>query len=215
MPTPQEITAIQQIVIEKTIPYIVHFTRVDNLPSILTHGIYPPNSFPLINNQALITDPLRLDNKRDYSCFSIAFPNHRMFFRVRNNIQGDWVLLRLSRQILWDFDCLFYPINAADNFVRFRDINEFKGSTALRNLFLNTEDNPREPFLHACDPTNDQSEVMVPGIINSNYIEDIIFDSQQVAQDFINKVPNHGKNLYYCPPNQKFYTTRKACRYGY
>ncbi|MDH2535038.1 DarT ssDNA thymidine ADP-ribosyltransferase family protein [Acinetobacter baumannii] len=215
MPTPQEITAIQKIVQERKIPYLVHFTRVNNLPSILQHGIVSQNLFSQINNQPLITDPLRLDNKRDYSCFSIAFPNHRMFYRARNNIIGDWVLIRLSTQILWDYDCLFYPINAADNLVRFRDINDFQGSIALSNLFLNSDENPRESFLHSYDPTNDQSEVMVPGVIGSNYIQDIIFDSQQVAQDFINRIPDHGKQLYYCPPNQKFYTTRKACRYGH
>ena len=41
MLTAQEQKAIQAIVTARNIPYLVHFTRVENLPFILQHGLQP------------------------------------------------------------------------------------------------------------------------------------------------------------------------------
>ncbi|MFH4181086.1 DUF4433 domain-containing protein, partial [Acinetobacter baumannii] len=63
MPTTQEQQAIQAIVTAKNIPYLVHFTRVDNLPSILNNGFYPQSrKMQLLNGISHINDELRLDN---------------------------------------------------------------------------------------------------------------------------------------------------------
>lgn len=214
MPTIEEQLAIQAVVTAKNIPYLVHFTRVDNLPSILKNGFYPQSrKTELAGGIPHINDPLRLDNKNDHTCFSISFPNSRMFFRVRNTFNGDWAVLLLKNQILWEKECLFYKTNAASNSVRFNSIDNHQGSHALSAMFLSNDECPRDSFLLDYDPTDEQAEVMIPGIIEPSYIDSIVFDNREIADEYYNRVKD--KKIFYCQPVTKLYTTRKACRYGY
>lgn len=214
MPNIPEQVAIQKFVNIKQIPYLVHFTHVNNLPSILQYGFYPQaQKTDLAAGIAHINDSLRLDNKKNYSCFSIAFPNSRMFYRVRNSFGGDWAVLLINNRILWEKDCLFYEMNAADSRVRFNDVEYHRGANALARMYDHSDDSPREPHLLNCDPTNDQAEVMVPGIIDPSYINSIVFDNQTIATHYHHNITD--KSIYYCAPSTKIYTTRRACRSGY
>lgn len=214
MPTIEEQLAIQAVVTAKNIPYLVHFTRVDNLPSILKNGFYPQSrNTELTGGIPHINDPLRLDNKSDHTCFSISFPNSRMFFRVRNTFNGDWAVLLLKNQILWEKECLFYQTNAASNSVRFNSIDNHQGSHALSAMFLSSDECPRDSFLLDYDPTDEQAEVMIPGIIEPSYIDSIVFDNREIADEYYNRIKD--KKIFYCQPVTKLYITRKACRYGY
>jgi len=214
MPTVQEQQAIQAIVTARNIPYLVHFTHVDNLSSILNNGFYPQSrKTELSGGIAHINDELRLDNKKDHTSFSIAFPNSKMFFRVRNTFGGDWAILLINNKILWEKECLFYQTNAASNSVRFNSTDEHKGSNALSRMFLSSDECPRESFLLDYDPTDDQAEVMIPGVIESSYIDSIVFDNKDIANEHYNRIED--KKVYYCQPVTKLYTTRKACRYGF
>lgn len=214
MPTLEEQTAIQSVVKDKDIPYLVHFTHVNNLPSILQNGFYPQaKKDDLHAGIAQINDTKRYDNKTDYSCFSIGFPNWRMFYKVRNNIAGSWAVLLINSRILWEKECLFYATNAADNSVRFNDKSCHTGTTALESMYAFSKDYPRENFLKSFDPTDDQAEVMIPGIIEQAYIQSIIFDNERLADSYFEQVKD--KEVYFCRPNTKIYTTRKACRHGF
>lgn len=214
MPKTQEQLAIQAIVTAKNIPYLVHFTRIDNLPSILKNGFYPQSrKMELSAGIPHINDHMRLDNKKDHTCFSISFPNSKMFFRVRNTFNGDWAVLLINNRILWEKECLFYQTNAASNSVRFNSIDSHQGSHALSKMFLSSDECPRDSFLLDCDPSDEQAEVMIPGIIESSYIDGIVFDNREIADEYNNRIKD--KKIFYCQPVTKIYTTRKAFRYGY
>lgn len=214
MLTIEEQRAIQAIVTSRDIPHLVHFTHVNNLSSILQYGFYPQSrKNDLAHGIAQINDQLRLDNKLEYSCFSITFPNSKMFYRVRNKIGGDWAVLLINKKILWEKECLFYPTNAANNSVRFNNVNDHKGHKALNDIFTSSDESPRDVFLSACDPTDEQAEVMISGIIEPSYIDAIIFDNQLVANHYYGLIKN--KEVFYCRPATKIYTTRKAFRYGH
>lgn len=116
----------------KGIPYLVHFTNVENLDSILTNGLYPRSqvdSDPLI--KASVNDTIRVDYKPEYNCVSISFPNCRMFYKCRQQPSSSWVVLLLNPKILWEKDCLFYPTNAASNTVSPLPIGQFSTTQAL------------------------------------------------------------------------------------
>lgn len=214
MPTVQEQLAIQNIVKAKNIPYLVHFTHVGNLPSILKHGFYPQSRQTELSGAIHhINDYMRLDNKTDHTCFSISCPNSRMFFRVRNKFNGNWAVLLINNRILWEKECLFYQTNAASNSVRFNSINNHQGSHALSTMFLSSDECPRDSFLLDCDPTDEQAEVMIPGIIESSYIDAIVFDNREIADEYNNRIKD--KEILYCQPVTRIYTTRKAFRYGH
>lgn len=84
------------------IPYLVHFTRASNLASIIEHGLYPIGRTAEIGVAPEINDPYRFDGHLNASSLSIAFPNFRMFYRLRTENPGvEWVVLAIDRAVLW------------------------------------------------------------------------------------------------------------------
>ena len=97
-----------EILKERNIKKIVHFTKVENLESIFENGILSVNR---LNDSSIAyspSDPFRLDDKLNMISTSISFPNYKMFYSKRmENTDIDWavitidpklILLRLSRK---------------------------------------------------------------------------------------------------------------------
>ena len=59
--------------------YLVHFTPIDNLLSIMNKGICPRSYLSNIRT----TDEYRLDGLLDAISFSISFPNYRMLWKKK------------------------------------------------------------------------------------------------------------------------------------
>jgi len=70
-----------------------HFTRANNLPDIIKHGIYPISRIAEIGVTPEINDELRLDGRLDGISLSIAFPNSRMFYKYRQENQPEALLV--------------------------------------------------------------------------------------------------------------------------
>ena len=134
---------IADILKNREIKYLCHFTRVENLESILTNGLYPRDSLfnkeynpdPSLRVAGIFNDSIRADEKTNAICLSIAFPNSKMFSSLRHEYQnGKWIerqgihwgVIVLSSRILLDKNCAFYPTNAASNDVRFLEICHFQ-----------------------------------------------------------------------------------------
>lgn len=195
MPTAQEQLAIQAIVTAKNIPYLVHFTRVENLPFILQHGLQPRSVIDdaqnnvnniLFGRNTVVNDGYRVDYKRDYNCLSISFPNWRMFWGCRQSFGGNWVVLLLDRKILWEKECLFYPTNAASGSVSSLPIHNFNNAIALENMF----GGQRYQNMYDHDPTDVQAEVMVHGAIEPHYIGQCLFQNIVSMQYYKSQFPN-------------------------
>jgi RNA:NAD 2'-phosphotransferase (TPT1/KptA family) len=58
----QQIRAISE---QLKVPYLVHFTRAQNLESIITNGIYPVSRVNEVSAAPEINDLLRLDGRSD------------------------------------------------------------------------------------------------------------------------------------------------------
>ena len=189
MPTTQEQLAIQAIVTAKNIPYLVHFTRVENLPSILQHGLQPRSVVDdanqnknniLFGKNIIFNDSYRVDYKREYNCLSVSFPNWRMFWGCRQNSGGNWVVLLLHPKILWAKESLFYPTNDATGSVSTLRIHNFNNSIALANMF----GGQRDQNMCDHDPTDVQAEVMVQGIIAPQYVGYCLFQDLALLQGY-------------------------------
>ncbi|PLS82109.1 MAG: hypothetical protein CYG59_05010, partial [Chloroflexi bacterium] len=127
---------IQRQCQERCIRALMHFTRVDNLPSILAHGLLPRDTlergpFPT----AVFNDHERLDNCHDAVCLSIGFPNYKMFYPLHKDSPHDWVVLEIDPRVLWEKDCAFCCENAASDAVRTIPIVDRKTATAFAHLF--------------------------------------------------------------------------------
>src|SRR5215470_3724401 len=95
---PPRARQIQQYCLERAIPSLVHFTRLCNLPSILQRGLLSRLTLEKSSSAycPVFNDLRRLDQCTDAICFSIAFPNYKMFYRYSMDKRSDWVVIVLN-----------------------------------------------------------------------------------------------------------------------
>jgi hypothetical protein len=159
------------------IPFLTHFTRTSNLPSIFEHGIVPRGSLAAHQLESQTNDEYRLDNQLDANCLSIAFPNALMLWKLRQDNPGtNWAVLILSPEILWEMPCAFCPHNAAANEITSLPIQDFQTAEALGNMFSPIPGIDRgAQKLKGYDPTDVQAEVLAFGVISPQKIMGGVF----------------------------------------
>ena len=103
---------IQQFCEERKIETLVHFTRIENLDSILQHGLVGRSLLQTRQQQFLWNDEIRADGCPQAICLSISFPNYKMFWGIRRKAEktmgiadSQWVVLLLDAKVLWKLDC--------------------------------------------------------------------------------------------------------------
>lgn len=184
------------------IPYLLHFTREENIPSIMQHGIVPVALTAGKGINALINDSGRFDYQPAATCISIGFPNHRMFYKYRNADEAaDWAVLAISRDLLWTKPCAFCQRNAADSLVTAIPIEQRMTASAFSAMYqeIEGERSRVEQKLKAYDPTHDQAEVLVFDVIDPVLIAGAAFNSSAVKEKYQHLLGNRqvllqGKN---------------------
>lgn len=168
---------------ERGIEWLVHFTHIKNLGSILKHGIIPRLQTEQLNESSrgefIFPDSYRADGK-NASCLSIMFPNNKMLWHKRQEYSDErWVFLLLRPDILWECDCAFYPTNAASAGLNHQPVEKFKtaaafeamfGDTVIRETRFGIQHISRPPALKAYLPTDVQAEILVFNNISTDYI---------------------------------------------
>lgn len=208
-------TRIKTITEQLEIPFLVHFTRIDNLESILRNGICPVNRFGDIDTDShpVINDKLRLDGHSDGISVSIAFPNSQMFYKCRkDNEDASWAILLLHPSVLWDKECAFCKHNAADGRISCQPLNALKTDQAFEELFSEIEGHQTraEQCLKKYDPTDVQAEILVFEVIEPEYIGSIIFESDTAKTDFAEIVG--GRKTYVHSKNKGLFASRSYAR---
>lgn len=179
--------AIQAHATAVQVPYLLHFTRATNLPSIMAHGLYPISRAHEISAVPDINDQLRLDGHRNGTSVSIAFPNSQMFFKYRKDCEGvDWAVLVLHPAALWTKDCAFCRHNAADARISGLPLAVLKTPQAFNGMFDEIEGHTsrEEQKLKAFDPTDVQAEVLVFDVIEPQYIRGAVFEKTAVRDAY-------------------------------
>ncbi|MFV7444367.1 DarT ssDNA thymidine ADP-ribosyltransferase family protein [Acinetobacter pittii] len=204
-------TSIQEVINKREITSIFHFTRVENLNNILTNGIVPRSN--LSNKTSIFNDTVRADGKLDHSSFSISFPNHLMFYRLRCAVpESKWAILVFKSDLLTTNNCLFYPVNAASSNVSRSPVNMFRGGQALERMFTYSTES-RESVLRSCDPTDVQAEVMIPGVVTMENLKGCILSEKDLVEFFSKRFPNI--KFVHCHSGRQVFNTRKAFLWGY
>ena len=189
--------SIENILQERQIQYLCHFTRLENLESILTHGLIPRSNLynaefnpnPSLSIHGIFNDRYRIDGKPDATSLSISFPNSSMFYGLRcSNNSAQWAVIVLSARVLIDKNCAFYPTNAANSSVNSMPISHFKGVSALNRLFEG--DNTNRQYLLDKDPTDVQAEVLVFDNIEPRYIYGAVLKRTEDIENFQSLFPN-------------------------
>lgn len=171
---------IQEIALSKKVPFLVHFTRAENVPSIMQHGLLPISVARAQDINPAINDTMRLDGRLNGTSLSIAFPNGLMFYRLRlENPETDWVILALSTSILWSKKVLFCRHNAADARVSRITSEVLCSPTSFEGMYEEIEGHPSREAqgLKSFDPTDVQGEVLIMEPIEPEFIVGALFNS--------------------------------------
>lgn len=162
------------------VPYLLHFTRAVNLPTILEHGLFPMSRISDIGVAPVINDELRLDGHLDGLSLSVAFPNYLMFYKLRkDNPDVEWVVLGIDSSVLWLKDCAFCKHNAADARISSQPLVQLKTPEAFIGMFepIDGEDSREDQRLKSYDPTDGQAEVLVFDVIEPKLIGGAAFEN--------------------------------------
>ena len=183
---------MQEEVKKRSIQSLYHFTKLENIDSIMRNGIIPRNKLDEFKVKYEFNDSVRLDFQEGASSFSIEHPNYKMFYpcRMQNKAQ-EWVVIGVQRNVLWDKDCAFCHENAASANVTAIPIAQRKDREAFERMFepVNGKPSRAELKLSSNLPTNPQAEVLVFGTVESSYILALICDSIKLRDELKAKYP--------------------------
>jgi hypothetical protein len=166
-----------------SIPFLCHFTRTENLSSILKHGLVPVAECPKLDIVPFINDTERFDRRTNTSSLSIGHPNFRMLHKYRQlNPDADWVVIAVNIATVLKLDALFCRHNAADARISRISDNNLQKNKSFQAMF----ERPRHYTGKARfnEPTDDQAEVLIPRIIPPSEINGVFFLSEKSRVDY-------------------------------
>lgn len=173
---------------KRKIKYLIHFTNIKNLQSILENNLCPvsylkTNKINYINN-----DKQRLDKKLDCISLSIEYPNSYMLKTYMDKNRFCLLILNAQKVLLYNNYTKYYIYcNAARNDAsQWLETEVLSKDRYLENMFMEYNPDTREHCQYSrlekgikdYLPTNAQAEILFNGIINSAYVESIIFQTQ-------------------------------------
>ncbi len=171
---------IKEIIEQRNIKRLCHFTKSKNLPQILMRGrgilasefiaedIFDPN------------DNFRYDGKTKYINCSIQYPNVYYFNKIsEKDIQfKEWIILFINPYIMTKEDTYFCKVNAAKENGKYIK----KGADALKELFDNRVLKlDRTNKMPTNVPTDLQAEVLIYEQIPVEAIEAIVVPNIEQA----------------------------------
>lgn len=180
---------IQAAALAKKIPLLVHFTRAENVQSIMENGLLPVSMARENGIKPVVNDEMRLDGRMNGTSLSIAFPNGSLFYRFRNDNPGvDWVILAISNSVLWSKEVLFCRHNAADCRISNLSSDELRTADAFAAMFDEAEgiETRASQGLKDFDPTDVQAEALVMEPIEPEFILGALFNDSIAKERYSN-----------------------------
>ena len=206
----QEGNEIENYVRHLGVPHLTHFTRCENLLSILHGGLLSVEACKQQGLASTRNDLARYDGHLDGTSLSVAFPNYRMFWKYRQLApEADWAVLLISPEVLFQKDCAFYRLNAADARMIGKPVEKMKSAQALREMF-SADGASREDWLRPFDPTDPQAEVLVFQAIEPSLIEAIAFETAGARARHSPYLAGH--ESFYAGPRKGLFASRKQTR---
>lgn len=180
---------IKEIIEQRKIEYLVHFTRIDNLLSILQNGLIPVSIQQKMKIPSVHNDEQRIDSKLDCTSCSVVFPNYKLFYTFRESKfpSARWAIIVLDKDVLFSPSNIAYycQTNAAGVFPRLSSAKELCTAKAFENMFCDsiiTKENKliQRTSLQISDrvTTDPQAEVLISDIIDTKYIGCVCFQNQ-------------------------------------
>ena len=190
----ERVRLIREFVEEHKLETLFHFTRVENLSSILQMGLLGRSQLVERSIQFEEIDRSRQDRCPEAVCMTISFPNYKLFWAKRKHYwerngvhHNQWVVLLLEARLLWELDCAFCIYNAAANTVTSIPLEERRKPEALEAMFgdLKTVTRRRLNF-PPYYTSSSQAEVLVFDAVPVSYLKEVHFYDQQGWESWFN-----------------------------
>ncbi len=189
---------IREIIDRRKIQHLVHYTRTDNLHSILQNGLIPVSMQQQKKILSVHNDDQRVDSKLDCTSCSITFPNYKLFFSFREHrFPGTrWAIIVVNRAVLFSPSNIAYfcHTNAAGVLPRIASTKDLCTAKALENMFcdsLITKENnlvQRTSLqISDCLTTDPQAEILISNVIDRKYIDRVCFQNQRDIDEYLEK----------------------------
>lgn len=182
---------IRRAVRDRGIQYLVHFTQLDNVPSILEHGLLSRRKLDKREIEYELNDENRFDQALGAISLSISFPNYKMFSHHRNkgcNAGVRWAVLLLRRDLLWKTKCTYHYTNAASKDFRHKRSQDLKSLKAFERMFTREiEGKCRDPRIPPSYTTDPQAEVLVFQWIPADRITAVHIEKREDRETLIEK----------------------------
>ena len=190
---------VKKLVKARGIKHLLHFTRLDNLDSILQYGLISRQRIAELGLSSDFNDDYRMDGQEDSISCSVEFPNYKMFYKLRMaNPTVDWVVIALKSSVMWRKDCAFCATNAASNDVTGIPIENRMGESAFESMFDEVDGKPERSKMQLSDraPSDPQAEVLVFGGIETEYIAAVVPEKEAIKDRLSKRHPDIGFQLY-------------------
>lgn len=185
---------IKKVIDKRKITQLLHFTRIENLYSIIEKGLVPVNKQIENSIIAARNDTKRMENHKECTSLSIEFPNYKMLYMLKENNEGTkWVILGLKPELLVseNHKKYFCYTNAASLLPKVELDISLRWSTKFEKMFedpLVYEDGvekERSNLIPDNFTTDPQAEILVDGLINNGFIKNVYFNSQNDLNYYI------------------------------
>jgi len=190
---------IKKYCIDRDIKYLCHFTRLENLGSILLNGVIPRSVLEKGDSQFIINDEERYDRFRDACCFSISFPNYKLFYTFRNKYpETNWVVLFYDVSLLWEYKSYCCITNAAFKCgeLNFQlKISPDRFQELFADFYVGGKNVKRNDLgIPESYPTNPQAEVLIFDTVPVKEIKYVYFMKQVIFDNWLKnaKILVHG-----------------------
>jgi hypothetical protein len=163
---------IQRLIERRGIRQLLHFTAVENIPSIAKHGLLSVERCELKGIASARNDDLRLDGRLDGISLSISRTNKALLHRFRERHPGrDYAVLTIDPGVIYARRAAFFRLNAAKGLYRQFHEADLSDANAFTDALTKDRAQRREM------PDNEQSEIMVFGDVPLQYIKGIHFET--------------------------------------
>jgi hypothetical protein len=193
---------IAEVIRSNKVKYLVHFTRIENLSSILESGILSVQELNSRGLKYIKNDFGRYDGRRDCSCFSIEFPNDCLLnaFKKRE-CNSSWVVLLVDIDvlILHKTKKYFCIHNSASKGISSQIMhNQLHTPEDFQKMFSEHIEFSKSDGEYCIDrsvdksylTTSNQAEILIEGVVERDYIKAIITvaeDDKQIVDTIVNK----------------------------
>lgn len=187
------------IINNRNIQYIYHFSPIENTDNILKYGLVSREEARRQGIPLIITDPYRYDGELNRISASLSFPNYKMRWSLHQNNINVLIYEIDTRILLTKLDTQFYYTNAANSVFAGADKDYLTTNDAFLDMFYT---NDRVNGLDISYPTDPQAEILVNNNIEKNYIREVIseyYDRMTEVMCKLNNINYEPKRYLYGP----------------